>query len=117
MLYFIIKIVITATIVVIVAEIAKKSSLFAGLIVSIPITTFLALFWLYWETEDIQKIINLSNSTLLMIIPSISFFIFLPIILKLNTPFIISMFISALLTSFVYYIFLTILQKTGLISL
>ena len=57
MLYFIIKIFITATVVVLVAEVAKRSSLLAGLFVSIPLTTFLALIWLYWETKNTQKII------------------------------------------------------------
>ena len=67
MVFFLIKTLITAIVVVIVAEIAKRSSLLAGLIVSIPLTTFLAMIWLYWETKDTQKIIDLSNSTLLML--------------------------------------------------
>ena len=94
MLYFIIKIFITATVVVLVAEVAKRSSLLAGLFVSIPLTTFLALIWLYWETKNTQKIIELSNSTLLMIIPSLTFFIFLPTLLKFNLSFLISMISS-----------------------
>ena len=113
MLYFLIKIFITATVVVVVAEIAKRSSLLAGLIVSIPLTTFLALIWLYWETKNIQKIIDLSNSTLLMIIPSLTFFIFLPLFLKFNFSFILSITSSALLTAICYWIFVTLLGKLG----
>ena len=114
MLYYIIKTFITAIVVVLVAEIAKRSSLLAGLIVSIPLTTFLAFIWLYWETKDIQKIIDLSNSTLLMVIPSLSFFIFLPILLKFNLSFIFSMTSSTLLTAVCYFIFISILHKLGL---
>jgi hypothetical protein len=114
MVFFIIKIFITALIVVLVAEIAKRSSLLAGLIVSIPLTSFLALVWLYWETKNIQKIINLSNSTLLMILPSCTFFIFLPILLKINISFPLSMFFSVLLTSLSYLIFIFFLNKVGI---
>ena len=114
MLYFIIKTFITAIVVVTVAEIAKRSSLLAGLIVSIPLTTFLAFIWLYWETKDNQKIIDLSNATLLMIIPSLSFFIFLPILIKINSSFIFSMASSVLLTAACYFIYIYILQKIGL---
>ena len=114
MLYFILKTFITAIVVVLVAEIAKRSSLLAGLIVSIPLTTFLAFIWLYWETKNNQKIIDLSNATLLMVIPSLSFFIFLPILLKLDLSFILSMIGSILLTAVCYYIFISILQKMGL---
>ena len=114
MLYVIIKIFITSIVVVLVAEIAKRSSILAGLIVSIPLTTFLALIWLYWETKDTQKIIDLSNATLIMILPSLSFFIFLPILLKLNLSFVMSMTGSILMTTICYYIFITILHKNGL---
>ena len=116
MIYLIFKIFITAIVVVAVAEIAKRSSLLAGLIVSIPLTTFLAFIWLYWETKDTQKIIDLSNATLLMVIPSLSFFIFLPILLKLNFSFIISMVGAVLLTATCYFIFLSILQRIGFAS-
>jgi|TARA_B110000116_G_scaffold110360_1_gene95672 glucose-6-phosphate-specific signal transduction histidine kinase len=116
MLYFVIKTFITAIVVVMVAEIAKRSSLLAGLIVSIPLTTFLAFIWLYWETKDTQKIIDLSNATVLMVIPSLSFFIFIPILLKLNLPFILSMSGAVLLTAVCYFIFIFILQKIGLVD-
>ena len=53
MLYFIVKTFVTTIVVVTVAEVAKRSSLLAGLIILIPLTTFLALIWLYWETKDI----------------------------------------------------------------
>ena len=114
MVYFIIKIFITATVVVLVAEVAKRSSLLAGLFISIPLTTFLALIWLYWETKNTQKIIELSNSTLLMIIPSLTFFIFLPTLLKFNLSFLISMISSVFLTAACYWIFIKILEKLNL---
>tara|TARA_B110000438_G_C15814430_1_gene651291 strand:+ start:2102 stop:2455 length:354 start_codon:yes stop_codon:yes gene_type:complete len=115
MLYFIIKILITSIVVVLVAEVAKRSSLLAGLIASIPLTTFLAFIWLYWETRNSQKIIDLSNATFLMVIPSCSFFIFLPLLLKLNLSFILSMFLSIILTAICYWIFLMILNKLNFI--
>ena len=113
MIYFLIKILITAIVVVIVAEIAKRSSLLAGLIVSIPLTTFLAMVWLYWETKDTQKIIDLSHSTLLMVIPSLTFFVFLPLLLKFNLSFIISMTSSVILTAICYWLFVSLLGKFG----
>ena len=113
MFYLIIKTLLTAIIVVVVSEISKRSSLLGGLIISIPLTTFLALIWLYWETHNINKIIDLTNSTLFMIIPSLSFFIFLPFFLKINYSFILSMALSVLLTSFCYWLFFILIQKFG----
>jgi hypothetical protein len=71
------------------------------------------MIWLYWETQDKNKIINLSEATLLMIIPSCSFFIFFPMLLKFNITFTFSMLISVFLTAICYFIFIYILQKLG----
>jgi|TARA_B100001996_G_scaffold271106_1_gene212213 uncharacterized membrane protein (GlpM family) len=113
MWYLLIKTIITAVVVVLVAEIAKRSSLLAGLLVSIPLTSFLALMWLYFDTKDNQKIIDLSNATFLMVIPSLAFFIFLPILIKLNLPFYLSMAGSVLLTAGCYWLYVMILSKLG----
>ena len=110
---YLIKTLVTVIVVVVVAEVAKRSSLLAGLIVSVPLTTFLALIWLYWDTKDNQKIVELSNATLLMIIPSLSFFIFLPLLMKFNVPFFISMASSVLLTAGCYWVYVFFLNKIG----
>ncbi len=113
MWYLFIKTIITAVVVVLVAEIAKRSSFLGGLIISIPLTSFLALMWLYWDTKDNQKVIDLSNATFLMLIPSLAFFIFLPILIRFNCPFYVSMASSALLTAGCYWLYVTILSKLG----
>ena len=58
-----------------VSEIAKKSSFLAAIIISIPLTSLLAFIWLYWDTKDIQKVVDLSYGTIVMTIPSFFFFI------------------------------------------
>ena len=113
MIYYIIKTLITAIVIVTVSEIAKKSSLLAAIIISIPLTSLLAFIWLYWDTKDTQKIIDLSYNTIIMVIPSFVFFIILPLMLKLKQSFSISLFISILSTSIAYFIFIFFLKKFG----
>ncbi|MBI28303.1 MAG: hypothetical protein CFH21_00198 [Alphaproteobacteria bacterium MarineAlpha5_Bin11] len=114
MTYLIIKTIITAIVIVAVSEIAKKSSLLAGLLASIPLTSFLAFIWLYWETNDSQKVIDLSNSILLMIVPSLTFFIILPLALKLNIPFFYSIIFSVFITGIIYWIYIILLNRFNL---
>ena len=114
MIYIIIKTLITAIVVVTVAEIAKRSSLFAGLLVSIPLTSFLAIIWLYWEKRDSQMVINLSNSILLMVIPSLTFFIILPLSLKFNNSFTMSMILAIISTILAYWVFTLMINKIGI---
>ena len=117
MFFTFIKILITAIIIVIASEVAKKSSLLAGLIVSMPLITVLTLIWLYWDTRDVQQVTDLTNNTLLMIVPSLTFFIFLPISLRLGMDFIPSMMIAIVGTSICYWLYTLILFKFFNISL
>lgn len=113
MIYILIKTLITAAVVVAVSEIARRSSLFAGLIASIPLVSFLAIIWLYWETKDSQKIVDLSYSIILMIIPSLTFFIVLPFVMKLQSSFVISMIVATVSTIVAYWLFILLLGKFG----
>ena len=111
------KVLITALIIVVASEVAKRSSLLAGLIVSMPLITVLTLIWLYWDTKDIKQVSDLTNNTLLMILPSLTFFIFFPILLKLNLNFAGSMLIAIISTGLCYWIYTIFLNKYFNISL
>ena len=113
MIYILIKTLITAVVIVAVSEIARRSSLLAGLIASIPLVSFLAIIWLYWETKDSQKIVDLSYSIILMIIPSLTFFIVLPFVMKLQSSFVISMIVATVSTIIAYWLFILLLGKFG----
>jgi len=114
MTYYLIKTIITALIIVIVSEVAKRSTLFGALIISIPLTSLLAFIWLYFDTRDYQKVIDLSYGTILLTIPSFAFFLILPILLKMKQNFVISIIISIIGTSIIYFIFIYLLKKLGI---
>ena len=113
-MYIFIKTVLTAIIIVSVSEIAKKYTWAAAIIVSIPLTSLLAFIWLYFDTKDVQKVIDLSFSTIIMTIPSIIFFIVLPIMLKLKQNFTFSIIIAIISTSVAYLLFITIIKKLNI---
>ncbi len=110
-MYLIIKTLISAIIIVVVSEIAKRYTWTAAIIVSLPLTSLLAFVWLYWDTRDTQKVIELSYSTIIMSLPSFIFFIVLPILLKFKLNFIFSLVISVISTALAYLIFMFIIKK------
>ena len=114
MTYYFIKTIITAFIIVIVSEVAKKSTFIGAVIISIPLTSLLAFIWLYFDTRDYQKVIDLSYGTILLTIPSFAFFLILPILLKMKQNFVISIIISIIGTSILYFIFIFLLKKLGI---
>ena len=112
-MYFVLKTLISAIIIVVVSEIAKRYTWTAAIIISLPLTSVLAFTWLYWDTKDTQKVIDLSYSTIIMSIPSFVFFIILPILLKFKQNFIFSLIISIISTAIAYAIFMYFVKKTN----
>lgn len=112
-MYLIIKTIVTALVIVAISEIARRSSLFAGILASIPLTSVLAMTWLYFDTRNVKSVIELSNSVLLLIPPSIIFFLTFPFLLK-KIDFLISLAISILLTALTYWIYISLLTKFGI---
>ena len=112
-MYLILKTLISAIIIVVVSEIAKRYTWTAAIIISLPLTSVLAFTWLYWDTKDTQKVIDLSYSTIIMSIPSFVFFIILPILLKFKQNFIFSLIISIISTAIAYAIFMYFVKKTN----
>ena len=113
-MYLILKTLISAIIIVAVSEIAKRYTWTAAIIVSLPMTSLLAFIWLYWDTKDSQKVIELSYSTIVMSLPSFIFFIILPLLLKFKQNFILSIIISIISTAIAYLIFMFIIKKFNL---
>ena len=114
MVYYLIKLIFSAIIIVIISELSKKSSFLGGLFASIPLISFFALFWIYFDTKDIYKIVNLSYSIFWLVIPSLGLFLILPGLLKYGLNFYSSIFIAIILTMFLYWIMLIILSYFGI---
>ena len=113
MIYYAIKVLISAVIIVAVTEFSKKSSMVGGILASIPLVSVLAFIWLYIETKDIQKISQLSSSVFWLVIPSLSMFLILPYLLKLKLDFYLALIISIVVMVLCYYAMIFILAKFG----
>jgi hypothetical protein len=105
---YIIKTIVTLIIIVAVSEIAKKSSLIGGIIVSLPLVSILAMMWLWIDTKSKVKVAELSTTIFWLVIPSLVLFISLPILLK-KLDFGWAMVLSCSLTIAAYYIMISVL--------
>lgn len=83
MIYYIIKVALSAILIVLVSEVSKKSSLIGGIVASVPLLSVFAMIWLYIDTKSVEKVSQLSTSIFWLVIPSLSLFIILPILLKM----------------------------------
>ena len=114
MTQYIIKIFLTAVLVVIVSEVSKRNTLLGGLLASLPLLSFLALSWLYWDTRDTGKVASLSVNIFWLVIPSLVFFLALPFLLKHRINFVLSMAIATLIMMACYSAMFWLLKKLAI---
>ena len=91
MLQYVIKILLTATLVVAISELAKRSSFWGATLASLPLTSVLAFVWLYHDSGSPQRVAELSQSVLWLVIPSLTLFLVLPPLLRSGIGFWLSL--------------------------
>jgi hypothetical protein len=113
MLHYAIKVAISALIIVAIAELAKRSSGFAALLASLPLTSLLAFVWMHVEGADSTNIAGLSSQIFWLVLPSLVLFMLLPLLLKQGLGFWLSLAISVAATVVCYFVMLPLLRKFG----
>jgi len=111
-MYYFLKILISSILILIISELSKKSSLMGSLLASLPMVSILAFIWLYNDTGDKSKVISLSTGIFWLVIPSLSLFISLPLLLK-KYEFYLSLIMSIIIMLICYYIMAFVLGKFG----
>ncbi len=86
-MYLVIKYLLSAAIVVGVSEIGKRSPGLGGLLASLPLTSYLAILWIYYETGNDAGIAALSQSIFWLVLPSLVLFLALTALLRMGLPF------------------------------
>lgn len=69
---------ITAAIVVLASELAKRSDKLGALVAAMPLVTLLTLIWLYVENQPTLKIANHARYTFWYVIPTLPMFLIFP---------------------------------------
>lgn len=111
--YFVIKVALSAILIVLISELAKRSTFFGGLLASLPIISLLAIVWLYFDTRELDKIAALSWSIFYLVLPSLAFFLILPWAIHRQLDFWPSLGIAVLGTILAYLLTVALLKTVG----
>jgi hypothetical protein len=114
MIFYLVKIAVTAALIVVISEIAKRSSFMGALLASIPLISVLAMLWRYVETKDVVKVSALATSVFWLVLPSLALFISLPLLLKQGVHFYISISLAMGLTAGCYWLMVVLLNHFGI---
>ncbi len=114
MLYATLKVLVTSVLVVAVSEVAKRSTLFGAILASIPLTSVLAMIWLYIDTGDAEKVARLATGIFWLVLPSLVLFVSLPLLIRGGVEFYASLAASIALTVGAYFAMLYALRLAGI---
>jgi hypothetical protein len=114
MLYLFIKAAVSGVIVAAVSEIARRYPGWGGLVASLPLTSLLAMLWLWRDTGDSGRVAELAGSTFWFILPSLPLFVVLPLLLRSNVGLWLSMAIVVAGTLALYALMFWAAPRLGL---
>jgi hypothetical protein len=113
MLYLTIKAAISGVIIAAASETARRSPALGALIVSLPLTSLLALIWLWHDGGDTQRIAALAQSTFWYVLPTLPMFLLMPALLRHGVGFGVTLAAGCAVTVALYLVTVWLLEKFG----
>lgn len=116
MAWLISKYLITAGLVVLISEIAKRSDKLGALIAALPLVTILTLMWLYFENQPTDKIANHAWYTFWYVLPTLPMFLLFPWLLY-RYGFWTAMSVSVPVTVIAFALLAIVVKRFGIMLL
>lgn len=113
MLWLISKYAITAFMVVLISEMAKRSDRLGGLLAALPLVTVLVLIWMKLEGQAQEKIAAHAWYTFWYVVPTLPMFILFPFLYQ-RTGFWPTLGISCIVTIALFALWALLLKRFGI---
>jgi len=114
MVWYVVKLLLSAGIIVLISEISKRLPLLGSLIASLPLISVLGMIWMYAETKDSAKIADHAEGTFWYVIPSLPMFLLMPWMMRKGISFPVSISTGIALTILLYLFMTKVLAKFGM---
>jgi hypothetical protein len=111
--YLLLKALLSGAIIAAASEVARRSSLLGALLISLPLSSILAAIWLYRDTSDTGEVAALSWSVLWLIVPSLAFFVVLPLAIRGGVAFWPALVLACAATALSYAIWVWAARRVG----
>jgi len=79
---FLLKVLISALLIAAASELARRQAWFGALIASLPLTSILALIWLWRDGTEPAQIAAFATGIFWLVLPSLLLFIVMPLMLR-----------------------------------
>jgi uncharacterized membrane protein (GlpM family) len=113
MSWIVTKYLITAAVVVLVSEFAKRSDKVGALVAALPLVTLLTMIWLHVENQPEEKVANHAWYTFWYVIPTLPMFLAFPTLLS-KLGFWPAVVASVILTVVCFVLFAAFAKRFGI---
>ncbi|MDQ2971693.1 MAG: DUF3147 family protein [Rhodanobacteraceae bacterium] len=111
MAQFLLKVLISALLIAGASELGKRSTVAGAILVSLPLTSLLAMLWLWHDTRDPLRLASFSLDILWLVIPSMALFVVLALLLRAGVGFWLSLTAAVAATLLAYGASLLLLAR------
>lgn len=113
MLHILIKYAITAGMVILISEVAKRSDRLGGLLAALPLVTVLVLIWMKMEGQNPEKIANHAWYTFWYVVPTLPMFLMFPLLYE-RYSFWVTLMTCCIVTVIIFLLWAKLLQHFGI---
>jgi len=103
----------TAAFIVLVSEVAKRSTLVAAILVALPLATMMTVGLTYLDTRDAQLSTRFATTPFFLVWPGLLFFITLPLLERWGAHFWLAYGVAVLVAILAYAATILILRRMG----
>lgn len=113
MLWLIVKYALTAGMIVLVSEVAKRSDRLGGLLAALPLVTVLVLIWMKIEGQTQEKIASHAWYTFWYVVPTLPMFLCFPLMYQ-RWGFWVALLASCFMTVVIFWGYALVLRRFGI---
>ena len=95
-------------------ELSRRFTFVSALLISVPLTSVIALSFVYVDTGDVAKVSELSMGIFWLVLPSLAFFLILPALLRNGFGYWLSLGVSLISLAAIYYGYSAVLRRFGI---
>jgi uncharacterized membrane protein (GlpM family) len=113
-MYFLVKTAVSALLIALISEIAKRNPGFGALVASLPLVSVIGMLWLWHDTQEPARLATHAEATFWYVLPSLPMFLVVPWLLRRDVPFHLALALGCALTIALYLLMIWIAPRFGL---
>lgn len=109
-----VKLLVTAAIILFVNKIQLVSDRLSALLIALPLTSLMAMIWMHHAGQSPQRLANHAEGTFWFVLPTLPMFLILPWMLRGGWGFWVALAVNCLITVALFWLTVVVLRRFGI---